>query len=295
MKGSLFLPVFGLSLAAASPAGAVSPTYADVRYGPHERQVLDFYAAKSDQPTPLALYFYGGGFVNGDKRKVPATERDRLLAAGISVAAINYRHANQVPLPAAFHDGARALQYLRSRAAEWNLDQSRVAVWGGSAGAQISLYLGFHDDLADPKSADPVARESTRVTCVGSANGQATIDPEWMMKWIPGYTKPDRDVGALFGVKGRDALVRALSEVAAISLLTADDPPVMMTYGMAPDDPPPADPKKVTGWQVHHVMFGVKLKERMDELGIESHLKYPKSKTKYPDSIAFMIDQLGRK
>jgi acetyl esterase len=83
--------------------------------------------------------------------------------------------------------------------------------------------------------------------------------------------------------------------VMALSLISADDPPVMMTYGMAPDDPLPADPKKVSGWQVHHVMFGVKLKERMDALGVEAHLHYPRAKTKYPDLVAFIIDRLGRK
>lgn len=298
MKRAPGFPVFFVIAAVLAPflrAEASRPTQADVAYGPDERQVLDFYAATSDRPTPLAIYIYGGGFVNGDKRRIPAAERDRLLAAGISVAAINYRHADKVPLPAAFHDGARAVQYLRSHAQEWNLDKTRVAAWGGSAGAQISLYLGFHDDLADPQSADPVARESTRLTCVGSANGQCTIDPEWMMKFIPGYAKPDRDVPALFGLKTHAELVRALSDVAALPLLTADDPPVMMTYGMAPDDPLPSDPKKVTGWQVHHVMFGVKLKERMDELGVESHLKHPGAKPEYPDIVAFMAAKLGRK
>jgi len=60
-------------------ADALRPTQADVAYGPHERQVLDFHAAQSDRPTPLAICLHGGGFVNGDKRKVPAAERDQLL------------------------------------------------------------------------------------------------------------------------------------------------------------------------------------------------------------------------
>ena len=39
------------------------PTHADVHYGPHERQVLDVYLAKRDEPTPLVVYIHGGGFV----------------------------------------------------------------------------------------------------------------------------------------------------------------------------------------------------------------------------------------
>ena len=41
------------------------PTHADVQYGPHPRNVLDFWQAPSDKPTPLIVYIHGGGFVAG--------------------------------------------------------------------------------------------------------------------------------------------------------------------------------------------------------------------------------------
>lgn len=117
---------FALSCTAALGAEGLRASRTDIPCGSHERQELDFYAVRSDRPTPLAIHSYVGGFVNGDKSRLSAQDRDTLLAASISVAAINYRHANKVPLPAAFHDGARAVQYLRSRAVEWNIDKSRV-------------------------------------------------------------------------------------------------------------------------------------------------------------------------
>src|SRR5688572_4351044 len=65
------------------------PTLANVPYGQHERQVLDFYQAKSTKPTPLLFFIHGGGWVNGNKGRpgslVPC------LNAGISVVSINYR------------------------------------------------------------------------------------------------------------------------------------------------------------------------------------------------------------
>ena len=39
------------------------PTLANVAYGTHERQVLDFYKAESDKPTPLLFFIHGGGWV----------------------------------------------------------------------------------------------------------------------------------------------------------------------------------------------------------------------------------------
>ena len=52
------------------PRRSMKPTMADVPYGTHERQILDFYKAKSDKPTPLLFYIHGGGWVAGDKNGI---------------------------------------------------------------------------------------------------------------------------------------------------------------------------------------------------------------------------------
>jgi len=97
---ALFATLLLLPLGAAeAPAGRKAeppqrpPTFANVAYGSHERQVLDFWRAESPQPAPLVLHIHGGGWVNGDKARVPALER--YLAAGISVVSINYRFVTQ--------------------------------------------------------------------------------------------------------------------------------------------------------------------------------------------------------
>jgi acetyl esterase/lipase len=271
------------------------PTYADVKYGPHERNVLDFYKAESEELTPLAVYIHGGGFRGGSKRSVNVTTLRALLDAGISVAAVEYRLISDEPLPAAHHDSLRALQFVRSKANEWNIDKKRVGAFGGSAGAQICMWLAFHDEMADPSSGDPVRRESSRLTCVATNGGQTTMDFDWWMRWIPGYDKPHRDPTHAFGDLTAEELGKVLKDISALSLITADDPPIFMSYGMKPDAPVPADAKRARGWKVHHVMFGVKLKEKMDELGVEADLKYPGARTTYRSSADFFITELKRK
>ncbi len=49
------------------PKPPVPPTAENVEYGPHPRNVLDFFQAKSDKPTPLVFFIHGGGWRNGDK------------------------------------------------------------------------------------------------------------------------------------------------------------------------------------------------------------------------------------
>lgn len=221
-----------------------APTMADVKYGPHERNVLDLYQAKSDRPAPLALYIHGGGFRGGSKKSVNQRVLKELLAAGISVAAIQYRLVADKPLPAAHHDSLRALQFIRSKATEWNIDKKRIGAFGGSASAQICMWLAFHDEMADPQSSEPLKRQSSRLTCVVTNGGQTTMDFDWWKEWVPGYDKPHRDRTEVFGDVTDEQLSQIIEDISAMSLITADDPPIFMSYGMKPDDPVPADPSR---------------------------------------------------
>jgi hypothetical protein len=114
------------------------------------------------------------------------------LDAGISVVSINYRYSWQAqladvkpPVTWPLRDAARAMQFVRSKAAEWNIDKQRIGASGGSAGACSSLWLAFHDDLANPKSDDPIARESTRLWCAAVTGAQTSLDPKQLKEWTP--------------------------------------------------------------------------------------------------------------
>jgi len=268
------------------------PTHKDVKYGTHERNVLDFYQAKSDKPTPVAVFIHGGGFRGGSKRNLNAGTLKELLDAGISVAAVEYRFVSDKPLPAAHHDSLRALQFIRSEASQWNIDKERIGAFGGSAGAQICMWLAFHDEMAESSSSDPVERESSRLTCVATNGGQTTMDFDWWMRWIPNYDEPHRIRTEVFGDITDEELHKVTRDISALSLITSDDPPIFMSYGMKPDAPVPTDPNKVRGWKVHHVTFGIKLKEKMDELGVEADLKYPGAQTTYRSIADFFITKL---
>jgi len=270
--------------AAAENPLVVKPTLAEVRYGPHERHVLDFWRAASATPAPLVFVIHGGGWQGGEKERVNKfVNVEGLLAQGISVVAINYRfikHAEAEgvtpPVKAPLHDAARALQFVRSQAAAWNLDKTRIGAAGGSAGACSSLWLAFHDDLADPKSADPVARESTRLYCAAVTVAQTTLDPVQMKTWTPNINYG----GHAFGLgsfeqflAARDRLQPLIAEYSPYHLVTKDDPAVYLSYNASP----------ALGQEVknpsHTANFGVKLQERCQSLGVACELMYPGSTT----------------
>jgi acetyl esterase/lipase len=249
-------------------------------------QKIYFWRAKSDRPTPLLFYIHGGGWTGGD-RSVVRNMLKPALEAGISVASVEYRNIKDStadglvpPVKGPMTDCARALQFTRSKAKEWNLDKSRVALAGGSAGACTSLWIAFHDDLADPNSADPVARESTRVTCAAVSGAQTTLDPRQMREWTPnskygahafGITWDPKKKTSTFDLflAERERILPWIRQYSPYELVTPDDPPVGLFYSTAPNLG--KDEKDPT----HTANFGVKLKERCDAAQVRCALVYP--------------------
>jgi acetyl esterase/lipase len=188
-------------------------------------------------------------------------------------------------------DSARAVQFLRCKASEWNLDPNRFAAGGGSAGSGISQWLGYHDDLADPTSDDPVARQSTRLSCVFPINMQSTYDPRVIKQIIPGeaYKHPAllpffaRPAGWDWDKDPVDAeLDELLKDASPVSHLTKDDAPVfLLQYARA-----------ATPGNIHHPKFGEHLKGEADQRGVECVAKldsdYESMTEAYTDMVRFM-------
>jgi arylformamidase len=249
------------------------PTHANVAYGTHERHVLDFWRAEGDGPRPLLVFIHGGGWTSGDKSSVAGLPA-RWTAKGVSVASINYRYSGHASLPAPVHDAARALQFLRTKAGEWNIRSERICLTGVSAGACTSMWLLCHDDLADPNSTDPVLRQSTRVAGAVAVAGQTSLDPKELEAWLGPKVLEHRMVNLSVGEKTiAGALAnyekhRALyAEFSPINHLTADDPPLLMTYG---DNV--LLPSESSGHGIHHPMLGVMMKRKADAVKMECHL-----------------------
>lgn len=166
----LILMLGALAAAMLPPAPAVpAPTRTDEKYDTkHERNVLDFWAAKSDKPTALVVWFHGGGFTQGDKKQIVDKENvvGGFLSKGVSVASCNYPFLKDASYEEILVHCGRAIQFLRSKSKEWNIDPRKIGVAGASAGALISEWLGYHADLANP-GGDPVANMSSTVAVVG--------------------------------------------------------------------------------------------------------------------------------
>ena len=257
----LFTPLF---------AQKVEPTYKQVSYGSHKDMTLNFWKIDSKKPTPLLVHIHGGGWLGGKKHETTSPSQ---LNQGYSYASIDYRLAGVELLPAAVHDAARAIQFLRTKAKEWNFDPKRIAVTGGSAGAASSMWLAYHDDMADPKSKDPVLRQSSRVCGAVAMGGQTTLDPFLLEKKIGLACIRHPMIWKTVGATSHEQLMKDWDKYKELSLecsplthVTKDDPPVWIRYGK------PAPVPVIKGDGIHHAGFGRMLKEKCEKVGIPCHL-----------------------
>jgi len=295
--------------AAKKPPERPDPTYADVVYGADsERQKFDFWKADSDKPTPVVLLIHGGGWVNGDKNSYGNRPIKTLLDSGISVAAINYRFIAQAmeqkvepPVKACVQDAARALQTIRSNASKWNIDPKRIGATGGSAGACTSLWLALHDDLADPKSPDPIARQSSRLQFAAVTGAQTSLDALQLRNWISnsiygghafGFAAKGRSRAEEFELllKNRETVMPWIREYSPIELISSDDPSLFLEYPGQKTEPvfggKEPDP-------THSAIYGIEFAKRCKEMKVECIVSYPNHK--HPDfdsSVDFLIKKL---
>ena len=270
----------GYAAMAQAWCNAITVTHSDVAYGPDKiRNSLDFWQAPGSGARPLLVNIHGGGWTTGDKNTY--FNYKPFLEKGISCASINYRFTPDNPLPAPVHDAARAIQFLRSKAAEWNIDPNRIALTGSSAGACTAMWLLLHKDLADPDATDPVLRQASRVCATYASAGQTSIDPPVISNWIPSsvplhnmvpYAVGQTSMATVWPHANYESKYQAIyEEFSPINHLDANDPPLYLEYNRSMKLPANSD-----GDAIHHPMFGVRMWEQSNTTaaGHECHLRF---------------------
>ncbi|MBM4024788.1 MAG: hypothetical protein FJ280_05185, partial [Planctomycetes bacterium] len=212
----------------------------DVVYGKTHPEVqrLDAYLVKSARPTPVLLEIHGGGWRRGARSQF--TYRGNLIQAvldtGISLVSIDYRLTPAHTFPAPMEDVTRAVQFVRSRAAEWNIDPNRIAALGGSAGAHLAAWVGLHADLAQPDSPDPVERLSSRLACFVALSGPmdlTRVDPRGLAQaGVRGESFAEAFTAAVNATPEQfmtdPAIRQRLKDASPLFLVSADDPPALL-------------------------------------------------------------------
>jgi acetyl esterase/lipase len=195
----------------------------------HERNVLDLFVPENvDRPLPLIIWIHGGGWQNGSKENCLPL-RQGYTQQGYAVASINYRLTGHAVFPAQIEDCKAAIRWLRTHAAEHNIDPERFAAWGSSAGGHLVALVGTSGDVSEFDVGENV-NTSSRVQAVCDYYGPTDFT---VFVTTPGYeshAKVDSPEGKLIG-----GIVMENKEKAArlnpITYVSKDDPPFLIVHG----------------------------------------------------------------
>jgi acetyl esterase/lipase len=272
--------------------GASANFVADVAYDDKTLTKFDAFLPNSITPTGLVIFIHGGGFAGGKKEDIygatGAAEIREYLNNNIAFVTINYRLLDSVEtvgVTKCLNDSKRALQYIRSRAADFNIDKDRIVLTGVSAGAGTAQWLAFNNDMADTKSTDPVLSQSTRVKAIAVKETQATYDlVRWTDDVFIDYGIPfallkntySKLIAQFYGLPNLNdfdsaANVANRDKVDMLDLLTADDPEFYVENVNQPVVVP-------TGLDLlyHHAFHARELKKRADKVGVKTVAYYGK-------------------
>lgn len=164
--------------------------------------------ATATQRRPLIVLVHGGGFVTGDKRD-PQDWAVTYAQAGYVVASINYRlsptpqasdSARLQAIRHAVEDAQNAIRFLRTQAATWGIDPTRVVTIGTSAGGGISLTNGVAAD--DPSLVSDAPGVSSAVSGAIATGATLTGESDDVLTWLR-FDASDAPV-LLFHARERD-------------------------------------------------------------------------------------------
>ncbi len=175
--------------------------------------------AGATQKTPGVIVIHGGGFIGGDKSGF-AKIATQLAADGMAAFSINYRldSATTVGFPMESQDVMAAISYIRAHAHKFNVDSTRLASFGSSAGATLAVYSAMQAQRTDP-SAQVVADVGWSGGYDFTVGPSGTIDPTQLQnaEYYIGCTDPTVP-----------SCLATATAASAVSLVQAGDPPTLL-------------------------------------------------------------------
>jgi acetyl esterase/lipase len=200
-------------------------------------QKLDIYLPEEGEgPFPVILAIHGGAFMMGDKADEQLNPMLNGLKYGYAVVSINYRMSGEALFPKNINDVKAAIRFIRANTRQYYFNPDKIAVWGGSAGGNLSALAGTS---ADVKELEDLSQgneaQSCRVNAVVDWFGPTNfllMDEELKTSGngIPNHGEVNSPESKVLGQKiseipGKVALANPETYI------TKDDPPFLIMHG----------------------------------------------------------------
>ncbi len=171
------------------------------------------YPAQGEGVHTAVIVMPGGGYTHLAIEKEGGAEARWLNEHGVTAFVLEYRLGPRYHFPSPMLDGARAMRYVRSHAAELSVAKDRVGLWGFSAGGHLAGYLAAVHDGGAAGAADPIERVSDRPDFVIVSYGRFSLDDS-----IPRKTNME-------GLLGEHPTQAMLDSVSVVKFVTKNTSP----------------------------------------------------------------------
>jgi acetyl esterase/lipase len=195
-------------------------SYHDITYSGTLK--MDIQVPKTAGKKPLVIYLPGGGFIMADQAQ-NLGQRTYVAEQGYVVASVQYRTITSGAIYSdAVADVKSAISFLRAHADQYQVNGSRVAVWGQSAGGYLAAMTGVTTDVQAVVDQFGPSNLSTLGDDFDAAAKQANLAPgNSLAQWVygPGTTK---------------SVAQYTPQVAAAdptTHVTANTPPFVLLHG----------------------------------------------------------------
>ena len=130
--------------------------------GPDDTPAFLLYLPSSHQPTPGIVICPSGNYMSLLMDREGRQVAEWLNTLGIAAFVLKYRVAPTYRYPVPLLDAQRALRYVRSNAALYNVIGNEIGIMGFSAGGHLAAMVATHFDAGKSSPGDSIDRLSVR-------------------------------------------------------------------------------------------------------------------------------------
>lgn len=136
---------------------------------------LDVFRPKEEGKHPVLIMVHGGGWRSGTRfMQVPMAQM--LAAKGFVTVPVEYQLSMEAKYPNAVFNIKAAIRWVKANAAKYNIDTTKVAISGCSAGGQLASLVGLANGVA--------SLEGNQGTMKANSNVNAIIDVDGVLDFL---------------------------------------------------------------------------------------------------------------
>ena len=118
----------------------------DIQYGESEDAKMDiYYPGQGEGPYPVFVEVHGGAWFFGQKSSIEFKPFLYGLKRGYVCISLGYTLSPKSVYPQAVLEIKQAIAYIKDNADKLKINPDKIAIWGGSAGAQIAALAAFSE------------------------------------------------------------------------------------------------------------------------------------------------------